>query len=69
LWPPSGFAPPWPESKTRQGKVTLIGGTGKCAGISGGWSFVNHAGEFKPPSDGTYTLTATDLDGFYKLQQ
>jgi hypothetical protein len=42
------------DAKTSGGKGTFTGGTGKYAGISGGWTFVTHSPEFKVSVDNTY---------------
>ena len=44
---------------------TITAGTGKYAGISGGWSSINHSPEFKAP-EGRYVQYAS-LKGSYKL--
>ena len=44
---------------------TLTAGTGKYAGISGGWSFICHGSEFKAP-EGRYVQYAS-IKGSYKL--
>jgi hypothetical protein len=49
-----------------KGSATCISGTGKFAGISGTTSYVNHAREFRPLTEGTYVGYAT-LEGNYKL--
>jgi hypothetical protein len=44
----------------------LIGGTGKYAGISGGWTTIHHGPEFKTP-DGSQLASYAQLKGSYKL--
>jgi hypothetical protein len=52
-------------SKPYTATATLTGGTGKYAGISGGWSIIGHSGEFKAP-EGRYVQYAS-YKGSYKL--
>ena len=47
--------------------LTLIGGTGKYTGISGGLRVVGHNAAFKEPAEHEYVSMASDLDGYYKL--
>ena len=52
-------------SKPFSATASFVAGTGKYAGISGGWSFVGHSSEFKTP-DGTYVQYGP-IKGSYKL--
>ncbi len=45
---------------------TITTGTGKYAGISGGWTIVVHGPEFRTAADGTY-VTYGPLQGSYKI--
>jgi hypothetical protein len=45
---------------------TISAGTGKYAGISGGWTFTLYQSEFKTPAAGTWVQYGT-LKGSYKL--
>ena len=54
------------DAKSNSGTLTLMGGTGKYAGISGGHKYVNHGPEFRPASEGTY-FSYTTNQGSYKL--
>src|SRR5271165_4915733 len=47
-------------------KSTLIGGTGKFAGISGTITVVHHGNEFRTAVDGTF-VTYDTIEGNYKL--
>ena len=52
-------------SKPFNATASFVAGTGKYAGISGGWSFVGHSSEFKTP-EGTYVQHGP-IKGSYKL--
>jgi len=52
--------------KTFKGSLTLIGGTGKFAGITGGGTYVYDGFTFKTTEEGTYTPHFT-LELSYKL--
>jgi hypothetical protein len=54
------------DAKTSRGTATFTASTGKYAGISGGFTFVNHSPEFKTAADGTYVQYGTS-EGSYKL--
>jgi len=54
------------DTKTVSGKVTFTNGTGKYAGITGGYSFVNHGTDFRTAAEGTYVQYAA-FQGSYKL--
>jgi hypothetical protein len=54
------------DAKNPRGTGTFRAGTGKYAGISGGWTFVTHSPEFKTAADGTYVQHGTN-EGSYKL--
>ena len=47
---------------------TITTGTGKYAGISGGWTFVVHGPEFRTAAEGTY-VTYGPLQGGYRLPE
>jgi hypothetical protein len=55
-----------PDQKTWSGSATYTTGTGKFAGIIGGWTYVIHSNEFRPATEGTYVNYAT-FEGRYKL--
>jgi hypothetical protein len=55
------------DAKATHGKGVFTGGTGKYAGISGGWTFVTHTGEYKVSADNTYVQNNTN-EGTYKLK-
>ena len=50
---------------TTYNTATITAGTGKYAGISGGWSFIAHGSEFKAP-EGRYAQYGS-VKGSYKL--
>lgn len=54
------------DAKTTRGKGVFTGGTGKYVGISGGWTFVTHSGEYKVSADNTYVQLGSN-EGSYKL--
>jgi hypothetical protein len=54
------------SQKSGKGKLTFTGGTGKYAGISGGYSYVNDFGSFRTEVPGTLISHATN-QGNYKL--
>jgi hypothetical protein len=55
------------DAKIRKGKATFLSGTGKFAGITGGWTFDNHFPEFKAPIENVYLVMTDNVDGWYKL--
>jgi hypothetical protein len=54
------------DAKSYKGTGKLTRGTGKYAGITGDWTVVCHALEFRTAVDGTYVQYAT-TQGSYKL--
>jgi hypothetical protein len=54
------------DAKSYSGSGTFTMGTGKYAGISGGWTGVFHGPEFRTPAEGTFTEYA-EMKGSYKL--
>jgi hypothetical protein len=55
-----------PDQKTWNGSVTYTTGTGKYVGVSGGYTYVIHANEFRPGAEGTFVNYAT-FQGSYKI--
>jgi hypothetical protein len=53
-------------AKSNGTSVTYTTGTGKYAGISGGYKYVCHSGEFRPAAEGTYHHYCSG-QGSYKL--
>jgi hypothetical protein len=54
------------NAKNIRGILTLMSGTGKYAGISGGHKYVANGSEFRPATEGTYFQYTTN-QGSYKL--
>ncbi len=54
------------DAKSFNGATTFLKGTGKYAGISGGYKLVGHAPEFRTAAEGTFAEYAT-FQGSYKL--
>jgi hypothetical protein len=54
------------DAKSYNGTGTFTTGTGKYAGISGGWTFVGHAPEFRTAAQGTHVQYGS-LQGSYKI--
>ena len=54
------------DVKTLHGSAKITGGTGKFAGISGGFTYLGNPNEFRTGVEGTYAFHAT-LQGTYKL--
>jgi hypothetical protein len=54
------------DAKSYSLSGTFITGTGKYAGISGGWTGVFHGPDFRTPAEGTYTEYG-EMKGSYKL--
>ena len=52
------------DAKSYSGAVTFIGGTGKYAGISGGFTYVGHSPEFRAAAEGAFVDYIT-LEGSY----
>lgn len=48
------------------GSAKLTSGTGKFAGISGGWTHSINLGDFRPAAEGSYAGYGT-LEGSYKF--
>ena len=57
---------PAADAKSYSVTGTITTGTGKYAGISGGWTFVVHGPEFRTATEGTY-VTYGPLQGSYRL--
>jgi hypothetical protein len=57
---------PAADAKSFSVTATITTGTGKYAGISGGWTIVVHGPEFRTATEGTY-VTYGPLQGSYKL--
>jgi hypothetical protein len=55
-----------PDQKSWNSSATFTTGTGKFAGISGGFTYVIHANEFRPATEGTF-LNYSTLEGSYKI--
>jgi hypothetical protein len=55
-----------PDQKSWSGSGTLTTGTGKFAGVSGGYSYVTHGRDFRPGAAGAYIGYKT-FEGHYKL--
>jgi hypothetical protein len=55
-----------PDERNWPNSLTLTTGSGKYAGISGGWAYVYRGHEFHPGAEGTYYPYAT-YQGSYKL--
>jgi hypothetical protein len=55
-----------PDQKSWNGSATYTTGTGKYAGISGGWTYVIHVNEFRPATEGTF-LNYVTFQAHYKL--
>ena len=55
-----------PDQKSWNGAAKYTAGTGKYAGISGGFTFVVRGNEFRSATEGTYFGYATS-QGSYKL--
>jgi hypothetical protein len=55
------------NAKSARGTVTFRGGTGKYAGISGGFPYVNDYGSFRTALEGSYISHVANLQGSYKL--
>jgi hypothetical protein len=54
------------DAKTSSGSSTIIAGTGKYTGITGGATFVLHGSEFKTATEGTYANYG-EIQAKYKL--
>jgi hypothetical protein len=54
------------DAKNVPASAKITGGTGKFAGISGGWTYVAHVNEFRTAVEGTYALPIP-FQGSYKL--
>jgi len=57
-----------PDQKVVSGAFNLTGGTGKYAGIRGGGTYVDYAGEFLPLAEGT-VVRYFKFEGNYKLPE
>ena len=55
------------DAGERPGRLIIIGGTGKYAGITGSYDMIEHVGGFKEPAERTFVETADLLNGSYKL--
>jgi hypothetical protein len=55
-----------PNQKSFKGSSTMITGTGKYRGVTGGSEFVVHGNEFRPMAEGTFVNYVT-FEGHYKL--
>jgi hypothetical protein len=58
----------WPalDAKNARASAKFTAGTGKFAGVSGGFTYVAHVNELRTAVEGTYAAYA-DLQGSYKL--
>ena len=54
------------DAKSYNGTATFTTGTGKYAGISGGYTIVIHGPEFRTAAEGTYVIYGP-VKGSYKL--
>ncbi len=54
------------DEEKEKGSLTLTGGTGKYAGITGTGTYVNDGNMFRPSREGTYVVHA-DFEGKYRL--
>jgi hypothetical protein len=55
------------DVKSARGTITLMGGTGKYAGISGEFPYENDYGAFRTAVEGTYASRIAAFQGSYKL--
>jgi hypothetical protein len=55
------------DAKTYNGTGTFTMGTGKYAGISGGWKSVNHAPEFRTGAPESTYVQYASIQGSYKI--
>jgi hypothetical protein len=54
------------DAKSIEATGKFTSGTGKFAGITGGWTYLQHGPEFRPPSEGAY-ISHGPFEGSYKL--